>query len=228
MERPSWRIVRAPDGNRGAMWTTRTMFQLAKAGSRTPEVRSTALGLTRHLQPYDVRGEIEALHAFVRDGIRYVLDVHGTETLQSASYTLNHHGGDCDDKAILLAALLLALGHPVRFRLASTSRRPFRQWVHVYPEVELAGRWIPLETTVPGLRVGDSVGFPGPAFPEGASVYLSCQPGVRGLPRGAVQVPTEPRGRQLATRPHEPASPWTRWLPWIVGGGVFWYFTRGR
>lgn len=61
-----------------------------------------------------------------------------------------HRGGDCDDMARLLVALLRALGWPAR--LATLGRPPS----HVAAQVLEEGRWEWLEPTVPGALYGES------------------------------------------------------------------------
>jgi transglutaminase-like putative cysteine protease len=91
-------------------------------------------------------GEIKRIHAYVRDNIRYLRDIHGVETLQSPPETLRRGYGDCDDKATLAATLLAAIGHPSRF--VAIGRAPGK-FSHVYVETRIGPRWISLETTEP-------------------------------------------------------------------------------
>jgi transglutaminase-like putative cysteine protease len=103
---------------------------------------------------YDHRSEVLALHRFVRDEIRYTADVLGVETVQSPRLTLRTFSGDCDDKAGLLASLLLAIGHRVRYVLAKTDAKNPQRFSHIYVETLLGGRWLPLETIIPGMPAG--------------------------------------------------------------------------
>jgi transglutaminase-like putative cysteine protease len=54
--------------------------------------------------------------------------------------------GDCDDKSVLLAALLESIGHPTRFVAIGFQPDDFE---HVFVETKIADRWISLETTEP-------------------------------------------------------------------------------
>lgn len=56
-------------------------------------------------------------------------------------------GGDCDDKAILAGAGLLAIGVPVR--IVTTSYRDDGEFQHTYLEVLLDGQWLPFDATYP-------------------------------------------------------------------------------
>jgi len=100
--------------------------------------------LTRMLKQKDWMGEIRALTHFVRDRIRYVRDINGVETVHTAEKILEQGQGDCDDKSILLASLLEAIGHPTRF--VAVGLKPHR-FSHVYVETKVGNKWLPLETT---------------------------------------------------------------------------------
>ena len=114
----------------------------------TPSIRVKALELTQNLQQKDYMGEVHALWEFVRDRIRYVRDIDNVETLQTADRTLSQASGDCDDKSVLLASLLGAIGHKSRF-VAVALRDP-ENFVHVLVET-LVGKnqWLAAETTEP-------------------------------------------------------------------------------
>jgi transglutaminase-like putative cysteine protease len=105
-----------------------------------------AVDLTSGLKQKDRLGEIAAIHAFVRDCIRYVWDVRGVETLHDTQRILDQKAGDCDDKSILTAALLEAIGYPTRFVAVGIAKDLYQ---HVLVEVQHKGQWIPLETTEP-------------------------------------------------------------------------------
>ncbi len=122
------------------------MRQLARAGKKTLPVRLAALSLTNNRKQKDWAAEVRALHAFVRDRIRYVRDVRGVETLQTPEITLQLKAGDCDDKSVLLAAMLESIGHPTRF--CAVGFRP-DHFSHVLVETKIRDKWLPLETTEP-------------------------------------------------------------------------------
>lgn len=108
-----------------------------------PQVRLKALELVSNLGPKDHAGEVVALNIYVRDKIRYVRDVLDCETLQTPQATMELGQGDCDDKAILLASLLMSIGYVPRFVALSQGRG----FVHVWTQVDLSGKWIDLEPT---------------------------------------------------------------------------------
>lgn len=143
---PTARLVNIPDGPAGVRRTLKTMVAFTRKGKLSLNVRLAAVQILEqaHLQQRNRAGIIAALHAFVRDRIRYVNDIRGVETLQQPERTLELRAGDCDDKSILLASLLEALGYKTRFHAVG-----FKPGVlsHVFPEVWHGTAWVPLETT---------------------------------------------------------------------------------
>jgi transglutaminase-like putative cysteine protease len=124
----------------------------SKGGKHSTAVRHLALSLVADLPPKDYAAEVCALHAFVRDRIRYVRDIVGTETVQTPERTIINEAGDCDDKSTLLASLLEAIGVPTRFEAVGFTPG---HWSHVLVQALLKNRWVSLETTVnvqPGWR----------------------------------------------------------------------------
>lgn len=122
------------------------MRSLVRSGKKTLSVRTAALDIVKGLAQKDYEGELRRIHAWVRDHIRYVHDVNGVETIQTPEQTLHLKQGDCDDKSILVAALLEAIGFSTRF--VAIGFKP-RCYSHVLVEARLDGHWIPVETTEP-------------------------------------------------------------------------------
>lgn len=151
-------IGRLPPGERGTRATLELMRQLADAGSREMRVREQAIGIVRRarVQPHDFDGELRALFAWVRDRVRYTRDPAGFEGLQSPARTLTWLAGDCDDMAVLLVAMLRAIGHRARlsFRAIGTDARNPAKFSHVYVVARHGGREVALDPTVPGTPLG--------------------------------------------------------------------------
>lgn len=117
-------------------------------------VRERALELVRDAAPNGEREELRRVFEYVRDAVRYVKDVRGVDTLQTPTATLERLQGDCDDKTLLLAALLESIGYPTRFVVAAT--KPGQSYNHVYLEAYAAseGRWIALEPSIASYPFG--------------------------------------------------------------------------
>jgi transglutaminase-like putative cysteine protease len=135
-----------PSGVEGVRATLKEMRKFVRDYKKSDQVRSIAAELVSPLQQKNFMGEIKRLHAFVRDAIRYLRDIHGVEVVQSPPETLRRGYGDCDDKAVLLAALLESIGHPTRF--VAVGKAPGK-FTHVYVETLRGTNWIALETTEP-------------------------------------------------------------------------------
>jgi transglutaminase-like putative cysteine protease len=142
-------LGRVPSGREGTKQTLHAMTRLARAFKKDAGIRELAASLVRDLPQYDTAGEIRALHAFVRDHIRYTNDIRKVETLHTPRAILEMGVGDCDDKSVLLASLLESIGRPTRF--VAVGFGPAGGHSHVLVEVRVGkrGRWVPLETIKP-------------------------------------------------------------------------------
>lgn len=133
-----------PDGVAGIKATLALMVKLARQGKNTWTVRSLAEQIVSGVAQKKWVEEARAIQEYVRDHIRYTKDIRGTETVATPEQTIARGLGDCDDKALLAAALLEAVGHPTRF--VALGREP-NNFVHVLTETKIGGKWITVETT---------------------------------------------------------------------------------
>lgn len=134
------------------------MADLANQGKQSMKVRRRALECVNGALQKDYAEEARRCLEYVRDDIRYVRDIRGVETLHTCDAILEIGQGDCDDKAILLASMLESLGHRCRFVAVAFTPG---QWVHVWVQDMVYGRWLDLEPTEPipyGKRVPDKPG----------------------------------------------------------------------
>lgn len=138
------------------------MAGLARQGLKDQRIRNVAVELTTAgflngtgIKQKDFVGEARRILRFVRDDIRYVMDTDGVELLHDPATLLQVGAGDCDDKAILLAALLGSIGHKTRFIAAAFSPDVFS---HVWLQDNINGRWVDLEPTEP-IPFGSSVPY---------------------------------------------------------------------
>jgi hypothetical protein len=104
-------------------------------------------------RPKDYFGELQTLHAFVRDHVRYTRDIACVETLQTPIQTLNVLCGDCDDKAILFNALAASIGFDTRFCAIGVRGEAFS---HVMAQALLGDDYVNAETilTDPPVPLG--------------------------------------------------------------------------
>lgn len=142
---PPVQYINLPDGQETFL-TLKQMVRLARMGKQNLQVRQASAEIVSEVPPKAFYGEIRAIFYFVRDAIRYTLDVDEVETLQQADYTLTHEYGDCDDKSILLAAMLGSIGHKCRFVAIGYTPGEF---CHVFVQTRAGGdgEWLSLDAT---------------------------------------------------------------------------------
>jgi hypothetical protein len=148
---PQIKLGQIPTGYPGTIKTISHIQALIRAGAKDFYVRQRAIDilLARPVRPKDYLGEIKALFEWVQRNVRYTKDPYRVEVLHTARRMLELRAGDCDDMAILLGAMLEAIGHPVRLVVTGPDPLRRRLFTHVYLEVYLKGRWIPLDATMP-------------------------------------------------------------------------------
>ena len=147
---PRVRIHRVPRGPAGTLVTARLIAQMVLDGAKDFYVRQKAIQIFRlcGVRPKNRFGEVCALFDWVRRNVRYTRDIFRVELLHSARRMLELQAGDCDDMTILLGAMLMATGHPVRLVLAGFRPNKPHVYSHIYPEVNVRGRWLPVDATV--------------------------------------------------------------------------------
>ena len=147
---PRIQILRVPRGRLGTLATAEIIGCLVRDGAKDFYVRQKAIQVFRSygVRPKNRFGEVCALFDFVKRNIRYTRDIFRVELLHSARRMLELRAGDCDDMTILLGAMLLSTGHPVRLVLAGFRKNKPHSYSHIYPEVNVSGRWIAIDATV--------------------------------------------------------------------------------
>jgi transglutaminase-like putative cysteine protease len=149
-DRPRIFLGRIPKGHAGTRKTVEYIIRLIKEGAKDFCVRQTAIDILiqNGVQPKDYLREIKTLFDWVKSNIRYTRDIHRVELLHTARRMLELRAGDCDDMTILLAAMLKAIGHPVRLALVGFNPRRKALFTHIYLEAFCKGVWIPLDATM--------------------------------------------------------------------------------
>lgn len=148
--------LRVPAGRPGTLRTAEIIGRLILDGAKDFFVRQAAIDIFRqyNVPPKHRYGEVCALFDWVRRNIRYTRDIYRVELLHTARRMLELKAGDCDDMTIVLGAMLLATGHPVRIALAGFRPEKPHSYSHIYPEVNVNGRWIPIDATVRSRPMG--------------------------------------------------------------------------
>lgn len=155
-------VTRIPhlDGDPGVAQTIRAMRSLIRQGKQDPAVHELAAQiLTKARVPaFDWTGEARAVYDSVRKNLRFTRDPYGNETLTAAPDIIRLKIGDCDDFTVLICSLLQTIGQECRIVTIATeapylgSSRSFPsggpelpEFIHVYPEALLDGRWVALD-----------------------------------------------------------------------------------
>jgi transglutaminase-like putative cysteine protease len=148
---PRIRVLRVPKGTPGTLVTARLIARLIRSGAKDFCVRQKAIDIFRRygVPPKDRWGEVCAIFDWVRRNVRYTRDIFRVELLHSARRMIELGAGDCDDMTILLGAMLLSTGHPVRLVLAGFRPSRPHHYTHIYPEVNVRGCWFAIDATMP-------------------------------------------------------------------------------
>lgn len=143
---------RAP-GDAGAIGTLKRMAELARRSSIHPSVVSMARAIIQPAGRNQVGEQIELIRQWVQDHTKWLPDPLGAEYLIPPELLLpkiaatGQAQGDCDDVALLAAALLRAVGIPAGFRAVAFT--PARNLSHVFALGWNGRNWCELDTTRP-------------------------------------------------------------------------------
>lgn len=149
-------LRRIPPGDAGVRQTLEHMRRLARRDSRDPSVVDTARTVAGGAR--GLRGAA-LLRSWLAAHVRYADDPPGVELVQAPRVQLariratGRTAGDCDDVAVLAAALGMALGYRARYVVVSFGPWPYE---HVWTELRAPGAgWLELDTTRPaGVPAG--------------------------------------------------------------------------
>ena len=149
------------------------MRSLVEGAKRQDQFRRFVLGVVDGVRGRGFDDEIETVAEWVRDHITYRRDPYGVETFHTPLRLAKDArdglaAGDCDDQALMAAAMLETLGHRTRFRVGGGARG----WSHIWLEVYSGGSWVPIELTMerdvgwdPALRFERTTTFGGEPMP---------------------------------------------------------------
>lgn len=114
------------------------MRTLAHQGARSPKIRKLALNILNYYNTpsHHYADESLAIGTYVQEKVRYVQDAAGIEQVHDPLTMVDQieHGiarADCDDMALLIATLLLTIGHRPKFRAVRYKNR-FGAYSHIY------------------------------------------------------------------------------------------------
>ena len=156
---PPARVARhwIPGGPLGIELTIYHMRRVVRESLSDPLLLATAGAIVG--PSVSPSGAARGIRAWLDARVRFLPDPLGVELLRSPALliqTIQCEGvasGDCDDVAILGAALGLAVGLPARFVLYAFE--DFGLYEHVFTELETEDGWLELDTTRPDQLPAD-------------------------------------------------------------------------
>ena len=134
--------------------TIEKMHEMVKRAKMDYQFINLIRWIVRKCAPKDAICEIKTIYSKFKPIIRYVFDPYQVELVQSVWQTLKNRAGDCDDLGCFIGAAVGAIGYPYRFiTIKGDPQRP-DEWSHIWTEVNVKGRWIPLDLSVKQAFVG--------------------------------------------------------------------------
>lgn len=150
------RVLQVAPGPDAPLRTLVEMARIARRAALDPLVLEAATEAVRPVGGRDTLGQAEALHWWLTQHVDFLPDPEpepGDELLRAPDHLLRevraygYARGDCDDAAMLAAAMATAVGLPARFVALAWGAPP--QFGHVYAEVDTVNGWYPLDVTEP-------------------------------------------------------------------------------
>jgi len=125
-------------GARGNYKTVDYMRKIARKVNGHPEIRQLAENILNYYSTPDMYyfDEALAIGDYVKKFVRYVRDPHGIEMLTDPLTMIDklkrgEAFGDCDDMSLLIATLLLSIGHEPYFAIVKYNK-DFKSYQHIY------------------------------------------------------------------------------------------------
>lgn len=147
--KPQWQLGTTPrvvnqqigEYEKGNLDTVAIMQRIARERSGHPKVRQLALNILQEagVEGHNFLDEAVALGTFVQNNIRYVRDPNGIEQLHDPLFLIQRleqgsAQGDCDDQALLLSSMLLAIGAQPYYVIVRY-KEPNGAYNHIYTAV---------------------------------------------------------------------------------------------
>lgn len=145
-------------GTLGSFQTLAHMRALVRQALADPLVIETAREIVQALPARDADAHALAIREYLSEHLQFIPDPRGQETTATPRYLLTAIGrhyvvqGDCDDAAVLGAALTKAIGLRARFVVLGFFR-PNAPFTHVFTAVRGRTRWWDLDTTRAARRL---------------------------------------------------------------------------
>ena len=125
-------------GARGNLKTVDYMKKIARKVNGHPIVRQLAENILRYYNINDMcyYDEAIAIADYVKNNVRYVRDPKGIEMLTDPLTMIDKIKqekafGDCDDMSLLIATLLLSIGHSPKYAIVKY-KKDLKSFQHIY------------------------------------------------------------------------------------------------
>ncbi len=156
----AYELIQIPGGLAGTAATIEVMKQKVLSDYQHQRIVQLARMIVAGQGRKDHVAELEALFDWVKEHVRYIEDPADLELVSGASYTIFVEGqGDCDDHAVVMAALAKAIGRPVAFRTVGADPSRPREFSHVYAMI---GAGQPVQWYAADTAEGDRLGWEPP------------------------------------------------------------------
>lgn len=119
------------------------MRKFAIAGGRSTKIILLAQNICQKVTSGDYASEVLALTYWVCQNTRYVSDPTDVELVKDPERLIQTGSGDCDDIAVLCAALLMAIGKRVAFMMVAFKNNPMPS--HIFAVVQTPNGWVPVD-----------------------------------------------------------------------------------
>jgi len=140
--------------------------------------------LVRNLPAGDKTAEARAIYNFAERAIRYTENPPNFDSVKSAEWIISEYlegrrtPANCTTQTALVGALARSLNIPVRLKVIG-DLSPTRRFLHVYPELQLNGKWTPADVTAATSGLRYFMDRAGLGFSAGADIVKTYL--VRGL-----------------------------------------------
>ncbi|MCP4902929.1 MAG: transglutaminase domain-containing protein [bacterium] len=153
MTAPAVTTTEIPSGDAGTFATLRQMRRMVNASLTSPLVRDAATKIASEFGGRDYVGHATGIRRWLTDHMQYVPDPRGVELVHSPQVLLrriestHYVQGDCDDIAVLGAALGKSIGLRARFVVLGFRRGG--GYSHVYTILRTPKGWVDLDISKP-------------------------------------------------------------------------------
>lgn len=172
------------DTTRGTDQTAGEIRRKIVRGAVSLPVQAMRDHLVRNLPANDKKAEARAIFDFAEKAIRYTDNPPNFDSVKGAGFVISEYlegrrtPANCTTQTALVGALARSLNIPVRLKVIG-DLSPARRFGHVYPELQLNGKWTPADVTAATSGLEYFMARSGLGYSAGADMVKTYS--VRGL-----------------------------------------------